>query len=78
MPWPAVKKSWGSRRGEWVGRVQSITDCQPLAAMALTLESHLKQETLNPMWALKREAWRGRIESAHTPEVMKHLLPFTM
>ena len=46
VPWTAVKKSWGTRRAEWVKSVSSTLNVPALSRQLMMLESALKIEAL--------------------------------
>ena len=44
IPWTAVKKSWNTRRGDWVNSVNATLNCVALSKLLLHLEAALKTE----------------------------------
>lgn len=44
IPWTAVKKSWNTRRGDWVNSVNATLNCIALSKLLLLLEAALKIE----------------------------------
>lgn len=67
IPWTAVKKSWITRRGDWVKSVQATLQIIALSKLLVMLEGALKTEALAPTWGLHRAAWRGRTEAGQLP-----------
>ena len=68
LPWSTVKKSWRTRRLDWVAKVRRTFAFPALGRLLLQLEGAIKIEALSPAWSLCREGWRGRAEGTHTGE----------
>lgn len=67
IPWTAVKKSWITRRGDWVNSVRATLHIMALSKLLAMLEGALKTEALAPTWGLARAAWRSRTEAGKLP-----------
>ena len=71
IPWTAVKKSWNTRRGDWVNSVNATLNCVALSKLLLHLEAALKTEALAPTWQRDRTAWRARVEVGQRPRELE-------
>ena len=71
IPWTAVKKSWNTRRGDWVNSVNATLNCVALSKLLLHLEAALKTEALAPTWQRERAGWRARVEVGQLPRELE-------
>lgn len=71
IPWTAVKKTWATRRNEWVTTVSNTQSCAAIARELLTLESMLKSETLASNWQVQKAVWRGRCAAVRSLTELK-------
>ena len=71
IPWTAVKKSWNTRRGDWVNSVNATLNCIALSKLLLLLEAALKNEALAPTWGRDRTGWRARVEVGQLPSELE-------
>ena len=66
-----MKKSWNTRRGDWVNSVNATLNCIALSKLLLLLEAALKIEALAPTWGRDRPGWRARVEVGQLPRELE-------
>lgn len=66
-----MKKSWNTRRGDWVNSVNATLNCVALSKLLLHLEAALKTEALAPTWQRERAGWRARVEVGQLPRELE-------